>query len=148
MDDLVMTASPCRQSVDVVVLGGGMAGAALAAHLSAGVRVALVERESVLGYHTTGRSAAMFIPSYGGEAIAGLTAASRRFFAQPPQGFGPPLLAARPVMHLAGPDQVRGLERLAARHAADRHGAGLIGSTAKRPRRERRSSGPRRSPRR
>lgn len=125
MDDLVMTANLCRQSVDVVVLGGGMAGAALAAHLSAGVRVALVEREPVLGYHTTGRSAAMYIPSYGGEAIAGLTAASRRFFAQPPQGFGPPLLAARPVMHLAGPDQVRGLERLAARHAANRHGVRL-----------------------
>lgn len=125
MDDLVMTANPCGQSVDVVVLGGGMAGAALAAHLSAGVRVALIEREPVLGYHTTGRSAAMYIPSYGGEAVAGLTAASRRFFTQPPRGFGPPLLAPRPVMHLAGPDQVGRLERLAARHAADHHGARL-----------------------
>ena len=120
-----MTVSPCRQSVDVVVLGGGMAGAALAAHLSAGVRVALVEREAVLGYHTTGRSAAMYIPSYGGAAIAGLTAASRGFFTHPPQGFGSPLLSPRPVMHLAGPDQVSRLERLAAGHAAAHHGVTL-----------------------
>jgi D-arginine dehydrogenase len=102
-----------------------MAGAALAAHLSAGVRVTLIEREAVLGYHTTGRSAAMYIPSYGGAAIAGLTAASRGFFTHPPRGFGPPLLSPRPVMHLAGPGQVGRLERLAARHAADRHGVRL-----------------------
>uniref|UniRef100_B0T0Q5 FAD dependent oxidoreductase n=1 Tax=Caulobacter sp. (strain K31) TaxID=366602 RepID=B0T0Q5_CAUSK len=115
-----MTAGPSRQRVDIAILGGGMAGAALAAHLAPGTRVALIEREPVLGYHTTGRSAAMFIPSYGGPAITGLTAASRDFFLNPPPGFGPPLLTPRPVMHVAGPDQIDRLDIFAAAHSVDR----------------------------
>lgn len=122
MDGGVMSAAAAQAAFDVIILGGGMAGAALAGNLSPATRVALVEREPLLGYHTTGRSAAMFIPSYGGAAIAGLTAASRAFFADPPPGFGPPLLAPRPVMHIADPSQVGRLDIFAAVQSVDRRG--------------------------
>lgn len=112
-----MITAPSRTEVDVVILGGGMAGATVAAHLAPDTRIAVVERESVLGYHTTGRSAAMFIPSYGGAAIAGLTAASSEFLLDPPRGFGPSLLSRRAVMHVASHDQVASLDRFAALHS-------------------------------
>lgn len=108
-----MTACPSRQVLDVVVLGGGIAGAALAAQLAGGLRVALVEREPQLGYHTTGRSAAMYIPSYGGSAVQPLTAASRGFFEDPPCGFAGRLLSPRPVLHIARADQGERLEAFA-----------------------------------
>ena len=95
---------------DVIVLGGGIAGAAVGANLAASARVAVVEREADLGYHTTGRSAAMFIPSYGGRAVAGLTVGSRDFFTRPPSGFGGALLRSRPVMHIANASQIGRLE--------------------------------------
>lgn len=111
-----MTAGPSRQTFDVVVLGGGMAGAALAARLAGEVRVALVEREVSLGYHATGRSAAMYIPSYGGPAVHPLTAASRRFFDRPPAGFGGRLLSPRSVLHIARADQDEHLRAFAQAH--------------------------------
>ena len=101
-------ASP--RQFDVIILGGGIAGAAVGANLAANDRVAVVEREADLGYHTTGRSAAMFIPSYGGPAVAGLTVGSRDFFTRPPSGFGGALLRPRPVMHIATAGQTRRLE--------------------------------------
>ena len=110
-----MTACPSRQVFDVVVLGGGIAGAALAAQLAGDRRVALVEREPQLGYHTTGRSAAMYIPSYGGPAVQPLTAASRGFFEDPPCGFAERLLSPRPVLHIARADQAERLEAFARR---------------------------------
>lgn len=103
------------RTFDVVILGGGIAGAALAAHLSPGARVAVVEREAALGLHTTGRSAAMYIPSYGSTTIRGLTVASRDFFVAPPSGFGSPLLSPRSVMHIADEARRDRLEAVSAR---------------------------------
>ena len=59
---------------DVVVIGAGIAGATAAAHLSATHRVALVEAEDAAGYHTTGRSAALWILNYGPPDVRVLTA--------------------------------------------------------------------------
>ena len=73
--------------VDVVVVGGGIAGASLAYELAADRRVVLLEREERPGYHSSGRSAAMLIASYGTDAVRGLTKASRSFFEHPPEGF-------------------------------------------------------------
>jgi D-arginine dehydrogenase len=56
--------------VDVAIVGGGIAGVALAARLAPHLEVALVEREPALGSMTTARSAAMFLPSYGGPTSA------------------------------------------------------------------------------
>ena len=63
-------------SFDVIVIGAGIAGASVAHFLAPQARVAIVERESQPGYHTTGRSAATFTPSYGPPTVRALTRAS------------------------------------------------------------------------
>jgi D-arginine dehydrogenase len=62
----------------------------------------LVEMEDHPGYHSTGRSAAIFSESYGNGLIRDLTRASRPFFDAPPSGFTEaPLLKLRRVLHTA-----------------------------------------------
>jgi D-arginine dehydrogenase len=87
---------------DVAIVGAGIAGASLAYRLAGERSVLLLERESQPGYHATGRSAAMFMESYGPPAVRALTRASRAFYEQPPDGFGSaPLLTPRGVLYLA-----------------------------------------------
>jgi len=88
---------------DVLVIGAGIAGATAAAAVAAtGRRVALMEAEESAGYHSTGRSAAIWILNYGPPDVRILTRASRAFFEAPGEGFAPaPLLARRPVVTLA-----------------------------------------------
>ena len=50
---------------DIIVVGAGIAGASVARELSETASVILLEREAQVGYHSTGRSAAAYIPSYG-----------------------------------------------------------------------------------
>lgn len=87
---------------DVVVVGAGMAGASVGWQLAqAGQRVLLLERESQPGYHTTGRSAALFEEHYGPEQVQALTRASRAFYEHPPAGFvDTPILHPRGVMYV------------------------------------------------
>jgi D-arginine dehydrogenase len=69
--------------------------------------VLLLERESQPGYHTTGRSAALYSATYGTANIRALTRASRAFYDAPPPEFGTsPILTPRGVVYLAGPDQL------------------------------------------
>jgi len=63
-------------SVDVLVVGGGMAGVSIGYELAAHASVLLAETEGELGTHTTGRSAAVYAPSYGGAVVRAVTAAS------------------------------------------------------------------------
>ena len=87
---------------DLAIIGAGIAGASLAYRLAGERSVLLLERESQPGYHATGRSAAMFMESYGPPAVRALTRASRAFYEQPPDGFGDqPLLTPRGVLYLA-----------------------------------------------
>jgi D-arginine dehydrogenase len=87
---------------DALIIGAGIAGATAGAHLSTTHRVALLEAESAAGYHTTGRSAAIWILSYGSADARLLTGASRGFFESPPEGFTEAKLAHhRPVLTLA-----------------------------------------------
>ncbi|KAG0771202.1 hypothetical protein G6F22_016689 [Rhizopus arrhizus] len=98
-----MTAEPLY---DFAVVGAGIAGASVAYRLSATASVAVLERESQPGYHSTGRSAAMFMETYGTTQIKALTRASRAFYEQPPQGFSEhPLLSPRGVLYIATPEQ-------------------------------------------
>ncbi len=60
----------------VTIIGGGMSGLAAAATLAPSARVLVLERETVLGYHASGRSAAMFIEDYGNDAVRALNKAS------------------------------------------------------------------------
>ena len=98
---------------DAIVIGAGMAGATAAAHLAATHRVALLEAEESAGYHTTGRSAAIWIQNYGPADVRMLSAASRAFFEKPPAGFAPsPIFSPRPVVTLAPPDQHEKLQAM------------------------------------
>ena len=88
---------------DVAVIGAGLIGASAASHLSASCKVTLIERESQPGYHSSGRSAAVLLPPYGGPLARKLTAASIEFLTTPPQGFSEaPLLSPRGCLLLAG----------------------------------------------
>lgn len=76
-------------SADFLIIGGGIAGLSAAAALSAHGRVALVEAEEALGYHSSGRSATFSHYGIGSDPVRALTAHSRRFFEHPPEGFSP-----------------------------------------------------------
>ena len=98
------------QQFDVVIVGAGIAGASLAYRLTAEkpgqTRVILLERESQPGYHSTGRSAAMFMETYGTAQIQALTRASRAFYENPPAGFTEhPLLQERGCLYIASAEQ-------------------------------------------
>lgn len=100
-------------SSDFIVIGGGIAGASVAWHLAHDNRVVVLERESQPGYHTTGRSAALFAESYGTHQVRALTLASREFFEHPPAGFTEhPILSDRGVLFVAGPGQQPQLDSL------------------------------------
>ncbi len=103
------------ETFDAIVIGAGIAGATVAAHLAADRRVALIEAEEAAGYHSTGRSAAIWILNYGPPDVRVLTGQSRAFFEAPPDGFSDtPILARRPVVFLAPPGQTDHLARLLA----------------------------------
>ncbi len=91
---------------DVAIFGAGIAGSSLAWRLAPHCSVLLVERESQPGYHSTGRSAAMFMESYGPPMVRALTRASRRFYEKPPAGFAvSPIVSPRGALYLASPGQ-------------------------------------------
>ena len=95
-----------HERFDVAVIGGGIAGTSVAAELSKDRRVLLLEMESQPGYHTTGRSAAVYAAVYGPSPIRALTRASRAFFASPSTGhFNTALFRPRPIMMIARQEQ-------------------------------------------
>lgn len=114
---------------DVLVLGGGIAGASAAAEIARAARVVLLEAESQPGYHTTGRSAAFFAESYGSAAIRPLTAASKSFFLDPPAGFAEaPLVTPRGALHIFTPDEAARAEEIARRLSRAVPGIALLGA--------------------
>jgi D-arginine dehydrogenase len=115
---------------DIIVIGAGVAGASVAAHLARDCKVIVLEAEERPGYHSTGRSAATFEPNYGPPAIRALTRAAREFFESPPEGFvQAPLLEPRSTMFLvpAGQEDAgrrvmaegNGLEEISVREAKE-----------------------------
>lgn len=96
---------------DIAIVGAGIAGASLGYRLASRCALALLERESQPGYHATGRSAAMFMESYGPPMVRALTRASRAFYESPPDGFAAhPLLAPRGALYVAAADQAHLLD--------------------------------------
>jgi D-arginine dehydrogenase len=94
------------QGVDFVIIGGGIAGASIGYFLAPHGRTVLLEREPQPGYHSTGRSAALFLESYGTVQVRALTGASRAFFDHPPAGFAEhPVLGPRGCLFVAAPGQ-------------------------------------------
>lgn len=94
------------EMADFIVIGAGMAGASVAAELARSARVILLERETQPGYHTTGRSAALFTVAYGPPAIRALSRASHAFFRGEGPGEPPAdLIHPRGVLFVARADQ-------------------------------------------
>jgi D-arginine dehydrogenase len=112
--------------VDIAIVGGGIAGMSVAAELSRdpSLRIAVLEQETQLAYHASGRSAAAFLETYGGPDIRALTRASRPLFdpddldgADPDgagysDGSGEALLTSRPLLWVASRDHVDELAEL------------------------------------
>src|SRR3954463_1229619 len=82
---------------DIVIVGGGIAGASLGAEVAARARTLIVEAEDQCGYHATGRSAAFYLESYGGPDVTRLTKPSKCFLATPPRDF-----SERGFLHIRG----------------------------------------------
>ncbi|HEY8374222.1 MAG TPA: FAD-binding oxidoreductase [Pseudonocardiaceae bacterium] len=101
-------------SADVVVVGGGIAGVSIAGELAEHCSVVLLEQESQLAYHTTGRSAATFLESYGGPEIRALTHASRALVDRAGQERGAPLFSPRPLLWVTDRDHLPELDALVA----------------------------------
>lgn len=105
-------------SFDIAVIGAGIAGASAAWAMAGQHRVVLLEREPQPGYHSSGRSAALFSETYGNAVVRGLSVASRAFLASPPADFAAhPLLSPRSVM-LVGTREQQALLAAAAAEAA------------------------------
>lgn len=101
------------QDFDIIVIGAGIAGASVAAHLAETRKVLVLDMEERPGFHSTGRSAAAFEPNYGPAPIRALTRAARDFFENPPPGFATgPLVTPRETIFLAPPDQAAAFDRL------------------------------------
>ena len=92
--------------IDAVIIGGGIAGTAVAYFMSNYARVLVLEREAHAGLHSTGRSAALFSETYGSAQVRTLTRASRPFFERPPRGFAEnALLSPRGALVIGSPEQ-------------------------------------------
>jgi D-arginine dehydrogenase len=108
------------QRCDVLIVGAGIAGASAAYEIAPFAKVVLLERESQPGYHTTGRSAAVFAPAYGNRVIRALTAASHSFYREQAGGLAEhPVLAPRGALFVGRADQRATLDLLQAETSAE-----------------------------
>jgi D-arginine dehydrogenase len=99
---------------DFIIVGGGIAGASTGFALAEFGTVLLLEREPQFGYHSTGRSAAVFLKSHGPNVIRALASASKAFLLQPPDGFTEyPLLKPRGMLLIGGHNDAAVLDQAA-----------------------------------
>ena len=104
---------------DFAIIGAGIAGASLAAQLSARHKVLLIEAEAHSGYHSTGRSAAFWVECYGGPGVQPLTTASGPFLATPSADFHDgPLMHRRGALHIGTAEQMPLADNMLAEFAA------------------------------
>ncbi len=112
---------------DVVVIGGGIAGVSAAAHLAPHGSVTLLEMEQSLAFHTTGRSAAIFVANYGGEGSRPLVLASQPFLENAPEGStDAPLLSDRGALWIADDTQLDHLQKIAEEGVESGAGSRLV----------------------
>lgn len=90
------------QTADIVVIGGGIAGLSVAARLAAKAQVIVLEGESAVGYHASGRSVAFAHYGLGNEPVHTLTALSMAELA----AHG----SVHPALHIASADQIAALD--------------------------------------
>ena len=94
---------------DFIVIGAGIAGTSAAAFLSQSASVTVLEAESRPGYHSTGRSAAIYIRNYGNETLRALNDASHGFLENPEGVSDASLLKQRGELIVAGEDETEAL---------------------------------------
>jgi D-arginine dehydrogenase len=105
---------------DFLVIGAGLAGASAAYELAAHGSVTVMETENRPGYHSTGRSAALYTRHFGGPTVRKLNAAGLPFFTNPPPGFAEhPLLTPRGGMTVGNSDERGEIDKLLALGAED-----------------------------
>lgn len=123
------------ETADVVVIGAGIAGLSAASAMSAEASVVVVDMEATPAQHATGRSAALFLPTYGPATVRRLAAASAEFFDSAGDGWSDtPLVTPRSVMYVA--DEAHHARLAAMADALGRAGGrvDLIGASACRER--------------
>lgn len=98
---------------DIVIVGGGIAGASLGAVLAEHAHVLLLEMEASAGYHATGRSVAFWEETYGGLAVQPLTTASGPMLSVPDPDFADTsFLTARQTLHVGRATDAAARDRL------------------------------------
>lgn len=105
---------------DFLIIGGGVSGAAAGYELVKSGKVILLEAEDALGYHSTGRSAALFTRNYGPALVRAISSASFDFLSNPPAGFADhPLMSPRGGMSVALPGDEAKLDKVLALGTAE-----------------------------
>src|SRR5262245_8597672 len=105
---------------DFLVVGAGISGAAAAYELAAHGTVILLEAESAPGYHSTGRSAAIYTRYFGNPTVRAFNRASLTFLSAPPDGFAEhPLLTPRGALTIGNAEQRAEIDKLLAIGAGD-----------------------------
>ena len=109
------------------MIGGGIAGISAAAELARSAKVTVIEAEPQLGYHATGRSAAIFIRNYGNATLRALNVAAYPALAG--DLLGDSMLSPRGELMLAREEDLpvledyldgsTGIERLTAQQATE-----------------------------
>jgi D-arginine dehydrogenase len=108
---MYFAASAMSSDKRIAVIGAGMAGASIAYELAPHFKVTVLEQEVQPGFHSTGRSAAVFSEDYGNRAVRAITALSRQFLLQPPfDDVERPLLTPRGAVFIANAGQRKVLE--------------------------------------
>ncbi|MGB1310504.1 MAG: NAD(P)/FAD-dependent oxidoreductase [Leucothrix sp.] len=98
---------------DFIVIGAGISGASVAYELAESASVLLLEGEASPGYHSTGRSAALYTPNFGSPTVCRINKASKVFFDNPPDGFcDNPLLTPRGALTVAASGDEHSLQAL------------------------------------
>jgi len=91
---------------DFLIVGAGIAGASVGYFLAQKHKVTVIEREEQPGYHTTGRSVAVYTEAYGPRPVRALVIAGGPFFKHPPVGFTEvPLYHPHGLMFVGREDQ-------------------------------------------
>ena len=97
---------------DVIIIGGGVAGLSAGYFLSSDLKVLVLEAEAQPAYHSSGRSAALYIEGCENPTVARLTAKSGEFFKQPPDAFAKGLLLHDcGGLTVGGEDDITALEK-------------------------------------
>lgn len=103
---------------DIVIVGGGIAGASLGAELASQASVLILEKEEVAGYHATGRSVAFWEETYGGRRVQPLTTASGPMLLAPDPDFSErSFLSPRRTLHVGRAGDEGARDRLLANYA-------------------------------